>query len=163
MEYVDQVCCTLFAGGASQWATAMHQESCWILIHSDRKKVVMEVGMRRGVCHNSLAPKMDRGLTRVTDAQFFSVRDAAGSTREVRFVVLVVRLSGGGVRVATTDKEHVSGLVNSSWTWRCLGSSVPLSCVISRQHPGGRLSTDVARDCGSTARRLSDSRLRAVL
>ena len=59
----------------------------------------------------------------------FSFCDAAGSTREVRFDVLVVRLSGGGVRVATTDKEHVSGLVNSSWTWRCLGSSVPLSGV----------------------------------
>ena len=38
-----------------------HQESCWILIHSDRKTVLMEVGMHRGGRHNSLAPKMDRG------------------------------------------------------------------------------------------------------
>ena len=108
-----------------------HQESCWILIHSDTKTVVMEVGMHRGGRHNSLAPKMDRGA-------HASVHDAAGSTREVRLDVLVVRLSGGGVRVATTDKEHASGLVNSSWTWRCLGSSVPLSGLISRQHPRGR-------------------------
>ena len=50
-----------------------HQESCWILIHSDRKTVVMEVGMHRGGRHNSLAPKMDRGLTSVTDAQCFFV------------------------------------------------------------------------------------------
>ena len=50
-----------------------HQESCWILIHSDTKTVVMEVGMRRGGCHNSLAPKMDRGLTWLTDAQCFFV------------------------------------------------------------------------------------------
>ena len=103
-----------------------HQESCWILIHSDRKMVVIEVGMHPGGRHNSLAPKMDRGLTRVTDAQCFL------------FGVLVVRLSVGGVRVTTTDKEPVSGLVNSSWTWRCLGSSVLLSCVISREHPRGR-------------------------
>ena len=59
------------------------------------------------------------------------------------------------MRVATTGKERVSNLVNSSWTWRCLGSSVLLSCVISRQHPQRAMSTDVARDCGSTARRLS--------
>ena len=50
-----------------------HQESCWILIHSDRKTVVMEVGMHRGGRHISLAPKMDEGLTRVTDAQCFFV------------------------------------------------------------------------------------------
>ena len=136
-----------------------HQESCWILIHSDRKTVVMEVGMYRGGCHNSLAPKMDRGLTRVIDAQCFSFHDAAGSTREVRFDVLVVRLSGGGVRVTTTDKEPVSG-VNSSWT---LGSSVLLSSVISRQHPRGRCLLKMACDCGSTARRFRDRRLRAVL
>ena len=38
-----------------------HQESCWILIHSDSKTVVLEVGMRRRGCDNSVAPKMDRG------------------------------------------------------------------------------------------------------
>ena len=101
-------------------------------------------------CLQGLAPKMDRGLTRATDAQFFSFHDAAVSTWEVRFDVLVVRLSGGGslcsslvvpapiqVRGATTEKENVSALLNSIWTWRCLGSSVPLSCVTSRQHPVG--------------------------
>ena len=69
MEYVDQVCCarTVFAGGASQWDMARslvlaNQESYCMLIHSDRKTVVMEVGMCRGGCHNSLGPEMDRGL-----------------------------------------------------------------------------------------------------
>ena len=49
------------------------QESCRILTHSDHKTVVMEVGMRREGCHNSLATKMDRELKRVTDAQCFFV------------------------------------------------------------------------------------------
>ena len=46
------------------------QESCRILIHSDSKTVVMEVGMRRGGGHNSLAPKMDRELKRVAQCFF---------------------------------------------------------------------------------------------
>ena len=47
-------------------------------------------------CLHGLAPKMDRRLTRVTDAQCFTFHDAAESTWEVRCDVLVVRLSGGG-------------------------------------------------------------------
>ena len=67
------------------------------------------------------------------------------------------------MRVATTDKEHVSGLVNSCWTWRCLGSSVPYVMCNLSPTPQRAMSTDMARDCGSTARRLRDRRLRAVL
>ena len=67
------------------------------------------------------------------------------------------------MRVATTEKEHVSGLVNSSWTWRCLGSSVPFVRCDPSPTPSRAMSTDMARDCGSTARRLRDRRLRVVL
>ena len=56
-----------------------HQKSFRILIRSASKTVVMEVGG----CHNSLALKMDRGLTRVAQCFFVSRRSweyTGGST-----------------------------------------------------------------------------------
>ena len=92
----------------------------------------------------------------------FSFHGAAGSTREVRLDVLVVRLSGGGVRVATTDKEHV-------WSGEQLldmeVSGVKRSFVMCDLSPTPKraMSIDMARDFWSTARRLRDRRLRVVL
>ena len=126
-------------------------------------------------CLQGLAQKKDRGLTRVTDAQCFSFHDEAESTWEFRFDVLVVRLSGGGslcsslvvpatiqVRGATTEKEHVSALVNKHLDMEVSG--VKRSFVMSdfSPTPWRAMSTDMARDCGSTAKRLPDRRLLRV-